>query len=490
MGLIRFLVPQLERIPAAAISQAYMVGIDEVPWTSRIVTTEDGLIVDRPVGESGYFHIPWRVDGCGEMMLSTASLMERDEPYLLEVELARGTLNRIRNQLANWELVGMVIAEPIRTRLSAATETFSRAATSQNDAVQASDLAAEVLAESLAITVSLGTTYAQQTLAKRHAAGSKLVTLLGANLGSVPLDDSLARYFLGTFNSAIAPMSWDHVEGDESQYDWKLSDSQLDWCKTHALKICSGPLVQLDGTEIPDWLYLWEGDLENVMSLVGQYVRAVVSRYRGQLHVWQAASRINSGSFLGLSRQDTLRVAIFVVETIREIDPQTPVVITFDQPWGDFLSRQESELPVYLADTLVRSNLGLAGVGLEMKLAYHPGGTYRRDVLEFSRQLDRWSMLGLPLLISLIVPGGSGSDPLARMKSTSLSDEWSPQRQEEWVREYIPVILGKQAVQGIIWNQFCDAHPHQLPHGGLIDAENRPKPTLATLAAIRKAHLG
>ena len=60
------------------------------------------------------FTFPGLWDGYGETILSTASLMERDQAYLLEVELARGTLNRIRNQVANWEQVGMIIPEPIR----------------------------------------------------------------------------------------------------------------------------------------------------------------------------------------------------------------------------------------------------------------------------------------------------------------------------------------------------------------------------------------
>jgi len=489
MGLIRFLVPRPDRIPPGAVARAYMVGIDEVPWASRIVTTEEGLIVDRPVGDSGCLHIPWSVDGYGETILSTASLMERDQAYLLEVELARGTLNRIRNQVANWEQVGMIIPEPIRTRLTGAIKTFSRAVTSRDDAALATELATVVLTESLAITISLGATYAQQALALRHSSGSRLITMIGGNLGSIPFNDSLARSYLGAFNSAIVPMAWQQLEASEGKYEWNITDSQLDWCKTHALKVSSGPLVQLDGTQIPDWLYLWEDDLKNVTTFVKQYVREVVSRYRGRVHVWQAVSRINAGNFLGLSRQNTMQIAVQIVETIRELDPQTPVIVTFDQPWGDSRSQQDYELPVYLADTLVRANLGLSGVGLEIKLAYHPGGTYCRDVIEFSRQLDRWSMLGLPLLVTLVVPGGTGPDSRARMQTSPVPDEWSPERQNAWVQEYLPVLLGKQAVQGIMWDQFCDAHAHLLPHGGLVDANSQPKPALATVSAIRKAHL-
>ena len=489
MGLIRFSVAQVDRVSPEALARAYMAGMDDVPWPTRVVATDGGLIVDRPESESGCFYIPWQVEGFCEMTLCTASLMERDRAYLLEVELARGTLNRIRNQLAAWEQAGLVIPDPIRKRLSDVTEVFSRAVTSQPDPAQAATLASEVLTEGLSLTVALGAAYAQQALAMRHASGNKLITLLGANLGGRPLDNQVAEHFVRTFNSAIVPMAWDQLERDEGEHSWDLTDAQIAWSKTNNMKICSGPLVYLDGAHIPDWLVLWEEDLENLMGLIAQHVRSVVQRYQGRLHVWQAASRVNSGCFLGLSRQDTMRLAIFIVETIREIDPQTPVVISFDQPWGDPRSSQDAELPVYLADTLVRSNLGLAGVGLEMKIGYHPDGSSFRDVIEFSRQLDRWAMLGIPLLVWLVVPGGEGADPHAKSESIPYPDVWTAERQEEWVRDYVPILLGKQAVQGIVWDQFYDAHPHTLPHGGLIDTAAEAKPALGSLTAIRKAHL-
>ena len=490
MGLIRFSVAQMDRVSASTLARAYMAGMDAVPWATRVVATDDGLIVDRPESESGCFYIPWQVEGIGEITLSTASLMERDRAYLLEVELARGTLNRIRNQLANWELAGLVIPEPVRTRLSHATETFSRVVTSQSDQERAAKLATEVLSEALSLIVTLGATYAQQALAMRHASGNRLVTLIGANLGNVPLEESMADHFLKTFNSAVVPMRWAQLEQAEGQHDWALTEQQLAWCQAHEIKICSGPLVCLDGSQTPDWLVLWDGDLENLTGLIAQHVRKVVQRYRGRLHVWQAASRANSESFMGLSRQDTMRLSVFIVETIREIDPQTPVIISFDQPWGNPRSSQDGELPVYLADTLVRSNLGLSGVGLEFKVGYHPDGSPFRDVIEFSHQLDRWAQLNIPLLVSLVVPGGQGVDPLAKSESLPLPPDWTAARQEEWVRNFVPVVLAKQAVQGIMWDQLCDAHTHSLSHGGLFDAQGRSKSALGSLTAIRKAHLG
>jgi hypothetical protein len=44
-------------------------------------------------------------------------------------------------------------------------------------------------------------------------------------------------------------------------------------------------------------------------------------------------------------------------------------------------------------------------------------------------------------------------------------------------------------VQGVFWNQFRDSQPHDFPHGGLFDDQNQAKPSLRTLAAIRRAYM-
>ena len=48
------------------------------------------------------------------------------------------------------------------------------------------------------------------------------------------------------------------------------------------------------------------------------------------------------------------------------------------------------------------------------------------------------------------------------------------------------MLLTKPAVQGIFWNQLADNVPHDFPHGGLIDAEGKPKPALEALRNLRK----
>ncbi len=226
-----------------------------------------------------------------------------------------------------------------------------------------------------------------------------------------------------------------------------------------------------------------------MIGFLSDYVRRVVERYRGRFHVWQCAARVNTGIFLGMSAQQKIRMVLRMVELVRELDGRTPIVMTLDQPWGEYVARQETDLPLHLADTLLRSGLEVSGLGLEVNVGYYPGGTGRRDALEFSRQLDRWSLLGLPLVVTLVVPSGHGPDPQARLPTQPADPGWNPQRQDAWVREHLPVLLSKSSVQAIMWNQLSDAEPHEFAHGGLLDAEARPKAVVSSLANLRQQHL-
>ena len=57
--------------------------------------------------------------------------MERDSVYHLSVELARGSLNRLRNQIALWQSVGMTIAAAVSKQVEQSLEHLALAATLQ-----------------------------------------------------------------------------------------------------------------------------------------------------------------------------------------------------------------------------------------------------------------------------------------------------------------------------------------------------------------------
>jgi hypothetical protein len=494
MGQLRFVIPRPERIAPDAPQRAYFAGAEGVPWECRN-SYHDGLLsLDRDVRDSGNLHFPWTIPEHGEWMISTASLMERVRPYNLPVELARGTINRLRNQSYLWQTVGMQLRQPFLAALKESTLEFNKAVSNQANPPLASDFAESALNYAFNALTLLGRDYTDQVLAIRRGNNSSLGTLIGARVETVP-EGAMGKNYLAAFNTAMLAPCWREIEATAGQLKWELLDRQVQWCKDNGLRICMGPLLSLDARNVPDWLYLWEDDFEELEGYISAFAQAVVQRYKGRVQLWHVAARMNVRGTLDFSEDERLKMVVDALQKTRSIDSRTPTIVSFDQPWAEYIAGADQELsPLHFADTLARGELGLAGVGLEWNIGYAPGGTLPRDCLEVSRLLDRWTQLGLPICVFLTVPSSLDADPLAKSQGRPLPN-WmpgglSPKKQQSVVEWLFPLLMAKQAVQAILWNQLRDDLPHDYPHGGLFDARRRAKPAVQSIMNLRREFIG
>lgn len=491
-ALMRLLVDPASGITQQAAERAYLSGLDQIPWPCRNRLNNGELILERSVTDSGKLQIPFQVEGRGEMMLSTGTLMQRERPYRLEIELARGKLNQVRNQMEDWRTMGLIVAPAVEASLNTALEEFALAVTAEGDAAQAAIRARKAIATALEAGELLADCYIEQALAMRHRQISKLPTLLGAKLGPRMLPAATMTHLQSAFNSLTVPLIWRDVEATEGNCQWQIYDKQIEWCQANGVQVCGGPLLRLDPRGMPDWLCLWEKDFDGLLSFAGDYVATAVGRYKGKVSLWQCAARVNVANVLSLQEEQKLQLAVRALETARRIDPDTPAIIRFDQPWGEYLKNGDFDLsPLHFADALVRAGLQLGGIGLEINVGYFPAGTAARDRLDFNRMLDLWSYLGLPLHLYLTVPSSDQPDAKARNESAPLAGtvELNPASQAAWAKRYVPLMLAKSYVQSVTWNQLSDADPHEYPNAGLFDAAGAAKAVFAALGVIRKKHL-
>ncbi len=146
MGQIRFFIPRLEDLPPKAVEQAYFAGMDGAPWESTSVLVGKVLTLERSFArESGNLYCCWPVKKHGDVMLCTGSLMERDQPYHLPLELARGTVHRLRNQAAAWEAGGVVLPKDFQATVTLAGNALGKAVITQSDPIAATEHAGEAI---------------------------------------------------------------------------------------------------------------------------------------------------------------------------------------------------------------------------------------------------------------------------------------------------------------------------------------------------------
>ena len=494
MGQMRFRLQNRNRITEDGLHRIYVSGSEEVPWQTHAFWEDDILVVERSANESGNISVPWQIDGYGECILSTATLMERDRPYLLDVELARGLIQRVRNHLFVWEWLDFECPAELLDKLQHATREFSLAATTQDIPAESAVAANRAIALALPTAEAITSHFAQQALAARQQEQSRLSSLVGASLTPEIPDVDILRQLVETCNIIEIPIAWRAIEANEGHREWKQTDQQLAWCQKGGLKVAAGPLLRLDDLGIPAWMVLWEGDFENLARVMLDHVRAVVSRYAGRVHLWHVASRVNTGKLLSLEEEQRLYLVAQALEVVKQIDPRTPTVVSFDQPWAEYLGKQDEDLaPIHYADALVRADLGVSGFGLEINLGCRPGGSGRRPTFEIGRLLDQWSIWGLPLMVSLSTASEMQADPLAKpgiqIDPVGLSGNASPESQNDWAASVLPLLLCRNNVQVILWNQLTDAAPHEFPNAGLFDELNYPKPVVRLIRDFRKNYL-
>ncbi len=529
MGVLRFWIPQQLPIELrSGINQSFRAGdYDHSPLPTRIEVQEDQLLLYWQRDESSLTHIPWKIPGVGQILNRTATLIESPSNYRLTIEMTRGKLNQVRNQLADWESNGLIVWQQIRDILHQAThylgqgilespspspspEIVARDASASNSLEEsapekldkesirrqgdkADQLALEGLRLVHAAADELVESYVKQVFELRHKEQARIPSVIGCRLHETP-QGNLESAYLRSFNSVCVPMIWSQIEPKETTYQWAAIDSVLNWAEKNHLDISAGPLIDLSPFGLPDWLHPWRHDGLTVASFMCDFVETIVSRYRQRISRWHLCRGLNLGLGLNLGEDERIRLTGRLIEAAWSIDPDLNLVIGISQPWGEYLVNEEHTYsPFVYADTLIRAGIDLAALELEFTMGIASRGSYCRDTLESSQLIDTFGLLGLPIQISMAMPSSNNRDDLAAPGATIGSfgyfrDGFNWAAQASWIRSMAAMALSKDHVTGVIWEHFADSYPHQFPNCGLVDAQGQILPGLDELSELRRAH--
>jgi len=332
-------------------------------------------------------------------------------------------------------------------------------------------------------------------LAKRLEHSTRLPTLLACGLNLEPDRLDAAKPIVSALNAARLSCSWGELAPKEGRYRWDRLDARIEWCRHHHLLPTAGPLIDFRPSEMPEWLWLWSGDADAITNMAIEFVQQAVARYRGKLGNWHLVGRPTTTEVLGLGEEDQIRLTARALQTAHQADPLTPMVVDLDRPWAEWLRTGAFQLgPLHLADSLLQAGVGLAGLGIEIAPGYGPPGSRLRDLFEFSRLLDLYSLLNQPLYVTIALPSGGGTDPNALEGVEVDPSQWpappDPALQQTWAADWIALAVAKPFVRSVTWTHVHDGQPHLFPHAGLLNPDGSGKPLLEWLRNFRRVHMG
>ncbi len=472
-------------------SAFFATGYDQAPVPTALELTDNRLVATWSLAESRYLVIPWSVGHFGTLVTSTATIRETDAPYRLMVELARGKLNQVRTQLAEWQSIGLHTPSSFDQSLVDTTKLFGKALL--GTPAEADTYAARVLEQSFSLADSLVREFVEQLIDTRHQEEGLLDTRLAARTVGGP--GSLAGDYARSFNAAQIALRWRDIEPEESHYDWTATDRAIAAAKAAELPITVGPVIDLAPGMLPAWAAGWEGDLPTLAAFMCDFLETAIGRYKADVRRWVICAGFNHADALGLDDDERLRLAFRLFEAASQIDPGLELVLSVAQPWGEYLTSEDHTIsPLTFPDDLIRTGLRVSAIELEIRAGTVPRGSLPRDLLDTARLINLFSLLGLPLELVFSLPSSAQPDPLAAEHGQSLwAPGWragpSPEGQAEWGASFVALGLCTPQVRAVTWDPWGDAEPHLTPNGGLIDSTGRPKPLLSRLRTLRSAHL-
>lgn len=466
-----------------------------MPFPTDACIDNQCLTLQRCVNETGSMQVqvPWQIDGFGQLMVSSATLMERPAPYHLGVELARGKLNQVRTHASEWTMGGLLMPDTLADEIRTATRAFGHAVMCQSDD-GATPLAQEALRLAFEAGHQLARTYTKRVFDLRHERQRVFEAALGCRLQqSEPTEEQTAQ-FKKAFNAVSLPFHWSDVEPHHRQFCWDTADRLTTWAHSQGLKIIGGPLIDFAGRNLPDWLWENATDLTSLSNYLADYVETVVRRYQSRVKTWQITSGSNCAGILARHDAELIWLTLRLADAVRRVNPQLEVIVGIAQPWGDYLAEQErSKTPFIFADDLLRTGVRLAGLDLELLMGISPRGSYCRDLLDTSRLLDLYALLGVPIQATLGYPSASSACECAcpdqRVNLGNWRGGYTESTQADWASVFAAMALCKPFVRTVQWAHWSDAQPHQFPHCGVINSQGRPKPALQELAQLRSEHL-
>jgi len=474
-----------------SVNGAHLFGQDEIPARSQLQFANGQILGVRhgetPVGLA----ILWNVADFGNIFLQTTRLPEREQPYNLNVEIARARLLRISQKQEEWSMTDLKLVEQHHELLDSALDKFIEALCHLDEPEKAAVLADESLSLAMRGGEAMTLAHANMFLKRRNSTQGFGRHSFGCCFDPRRINDQqYLKYIKDNFHFVTVPISWRQMEPQEQTKDFGLLDECVNWLNRNRIAVKVGPLINFAPTAVPDWLYIWENDFEQVREMAYDYISIVVERYGQKVQAWDVISGMNADNCFKFTFEQIIEMTRSAALAAKRASPRSLVLIELTKPWGEYYAyNPRSVPPLIYADIIGQSGVPFDGFGIEVRFGRAGAGMQTRDLLELSSLLDRFANFGKQVhLAGVQVPSFADQ----RDKNSKMGDAgywhgvWDEQIQAEWLKQVYRIALSKPHVETVTWQDLIDNEQGVLQHGGLLKQDFTAKVAFSELGELKK----
>lgn len=468
--------------PAKSVNldSVYLVGNDRVPLRVDLSFVDGEIRCEPRARGAAAMSIAWPVEGVGVVTLETARLMERRQPYNLNVELARGQLMRISQKREDWGLYDFPEGQPLYQRIDAARDLLIEAITAPDEAT-ASGHGDACTAAGVKVGEDLGLFHADIRIQRRHADRQFAKRPFGCRVDVSEDPERSMRGLREAFDFVSVPFTWRSLEPREGAPDTSAVDTWVQSLRRHKVSIRGHSLLSFQKAHLPQWLLKEPGSYERLRDCVSRHVKHVLTQFGPRVRSWEIIAGLHAHNAFQLSFEQIMELTRMSAILVKQTAPRSTAVVGIVSPWGEYYARDARTVPPFLyADMVVQSGVNFDAFGLEMRFGTGEPGHFARDMMQISSMLDRFGGLGKPLHITAAGVPSAGSPAGGTWRGG-----WSEAVQSQWVREFYQVAMSKPFVETVCWQSLSDA-PGEPVAGGLLRADQSQKPAYEEICALRR----
>ncbi len=463
---------------------AHLLGRDDLATEGKVQFNSDtGRIVCQKRGSRAVgLSLLYDAGAMGRLMLQTALLPDRDEPYILSVELARHRIKMFIVKSEEWQMFELSAGHPAMELWEKARQLFTQAVNS-SDPVAADRLARQSLEAGIDATERLALAHAEILLHRRFGARRASSATLGVRVSPAQDSQGLRELVGRDFDVLVMPLTWRDLEVEEGRYNWESLDRWMNWAREQGKPVVAGPLIDFSQRAVPDWMYVWQHDYDTCRDMLYDHVERVVQRYRNHVGIWNIAAGLNTNENFRFSADqmvDLVRMAALIVRQSRK---GARIMVEMTQPFGEHGSEPRGSVaPFAFIERLIQEGIRMDALGVQLLFGEQRSGRMMRDLMQISNLLDRFFLIEVPLIVSAL---GMPSTQV-REDGGWWHDAMSPGLQATWAGRVFAMAMSKPYLESIFWCELFDHPGSILPGAGLVSQDGRTKPALSKIVNLRK----